>query len=92
MSKKYSIAEARSNLPSIIDDAEAGIEIELTRRGKPVAAIISLEELARMRRGRVSFASASREFLSRHSLGRVNVPRTYFDRLRSREPGRKVDL
>jgi prevent-host-death family protein len=92
MSKRYSIAEARSSLPSIVDDAEAGVEIELTRRGKPVAAIVSLKELARMRRGRVSFASAYREFLSRHSLGTVNVPRTYFDRLRGREPGRKVNL
>ena len=45
MAKRYSIAEARSNLSSIVDQAEAGQEIELTRRGKPVAVVVSLREL-----------------------------------------------
>jgi hypothetical protein len=31
--KRYSIAEARPQLPAIIDQAESGLEIELTRRG-----------------------------------------------------------
>ena len=48
VSKRYSIAEARSNLPSIVDQAEAGHEIELTRRGKPVAVLVSLRELQRL--------------------------------------------
>jgi hypothetical protein len=38
MKRKYSIAEARVSLAAIIQRAEAGHEIELTRRGKPVAA------------------------------------------------------
>ena len=45
MVKKYSIAEARTHLPTIIDEAEAGLEIELTRRGKPVAVIVSPRQL-----------------------------------------------
>ena len=49
MSRKYSIAEARARLPAIIDQAEAGQEIEVTRRGKPVAAVVSVRELARLR-------------------------------------------
>ena len=36
MSKRYSIADARRNLPSLVDEAESGAEVELTRRGKAV--------------------------------------------------------
>ncbi|MEM7798893.1 MAG: type II toxin-antitoxin system Phd/YefM family antitoxin [Chloroflexota bacterium] len=43
MSIKYSIAEARDQFTSILRDS--GSEpIEITRRGKPVAVIISIEE------------------------------------------------
>ena len=43
MAQQYSIAEARSSLPSIVDQAEAGVEIQLTRRGKPVAALMPVD-------------------------------------------------
>ncbi len=69
MAKRYSIAEARANLPSIVDQAEAGQEIELTRRGKAVAGVVSLRELERMRGGRVAFAEAYRRFLKTHPDG-----------------------
>ena len=48
MSRKYSIAEARARLPAIIDQAEAGQEIEVTRRGKPVVEPVQ----AKVRHGR----------------------------------------
>jgi prevent-host-death family protein len=71
MAKRYSIAEARSNLASIVDQAEAGQEIELTRRGKPVAVVVSLRELERLRGERVPFRDAYRRFLERHPLREV---------------------
>lgn len=37
MVKKYSITEARDNFTSVIHEAEKGTQVELTRRGKPVA-------------------------------------------------------
>ena len=40
----YSIADARSQLPSIIHTVETGQVTQLTRRGKPVAILISPEE------------------------------------------------
>ena len=46
MPKRYSIAEARNHLPAIVHDAENGAPIELTRRGKPVAVLISASEWA----------------------------------------------
>mgnify|MGYP003428947415 FL=1 len=92
MPKRYSIADARSNLPSIVDEAEAGEEIELTRRGKPVAAIVSLRELQRLRGARTVFSDAYRRFLESHSLREIGVEADHFQSARDREPGRKVSL
>ena len=92
MPKRYSIADARSNLSSIVDQAEAGQEVELTRRGKPVAAVISLRELERLRGARVPFAEAYRRFLKAHPLHDVEVKRDFFQPSRDRSPGRKVSL
>lgn len=92
MVKRYSIAEARSNLPSIVDQAEAGQQIELTRRGKPVAAVVSLRELERLRGERVSFGEAYRRFLKTHSLHEVGIDEDLLGSVRDRDPGRKVSL
>ena len=54
MTKQYSVAEARSHLPGLLDEVEAGSPVEITRRGKPVAIVLSVgdyERLARLRRG-----------------------------------------
>jgi len=36
---QYSVAEARNNLPKLIDRMLAGEEVVITRRGKPVARL-----------------------------------------------------
>jgi len=36
----YSIAEAKNNLPKLVDRAMAGEEVTITRRGKAVAKIV----------------------------------------------------
>jgi prevent-host-death family protein len=92
MAKRYSIADARANLPSIVDEAEAGQAIELTRRGIPVAVIVSLRELERLRGARPQFSEAYRKFLEAHSLSDIGIDADYFKSTRDREPGRKVSL
>ena len=92
MAKRYSIADARANLPSIIDEAEAGQPIELTRRGEPVAVILSVRELERLRSGRTQFRDAYRKFLESHSLREVGLDADSLDSTRDRGPGRKVSL
>jgi prevent-host-death family protein len=92
MPKRYSLAEARSNLPAIIDQAAAGQEIELTRRGKPVAVVISLRRLEGLRSGRTGFADAYRSFLKNHSLVDVGIEPDSFDAIRDRDPGREIIL
>lgn len=73
MPHRNSIAEARSSLPRIIDEAEAGVEIELTRRGKPVAAVVALRVLERLRGDRPRFRTAYQDFLKRYSLDEVGL-------------------
>lgn len=92
MTKRYSIADARAKLPAIVNQAEAGQEIELTRRGKPVAILLSLQELARLRGAHVRFADAYQKFIAGHRLKEVGLEKGYFDSFRDRSIGRKVDL
>ena len=92
MSRRYSIAEARSRLPSIVDEAESGIEVELTRRGQPVAVLVSLREFERLRGKRQHFSNAYRKFLERHSPEEIGVEGDFAVSTRDRTVGRKVSL
>ncbi len=92
MPRRYSIAEARTNLPAIVDQAEAGQEIELTRRGEPVVVVVSLSEFERLRSERPRFGDAYRRFLQTHELRDVGVEDGYFETTRDRGAGRTVAL
>jgi prevent-host-death family protein len=85
---RYSIAEARNHLTVIVHAAEAGQRAELTRRGKPVAAIVSLDELQRAESGSRDFAQALRVFRKAHRVAERGLGRV-FEGLRDRSPGRE---
>ena len=92
MAKRYSIAEARSNLPTIVDQAEAGLEIELTRRGKPVAVVVSPRQLERLRGDRPRFSDAYKAFTRKYSLKEIGTESDFYTSTRARDSGRKVSL
>lgn len=92
MSHRYSIAEARTSLPTIVDQAEAGLTVELTRRGKPVAVVVSLREFERSRTDRARFGDVYRDFLNTHTLKDIGLEPDFVASLRDKEPGRKVSL
>src|SRR6266513_46011 len=48
MTKQYSIAEARGHLPGIVHEVEHNGPVELTRRGKRVAVVLSIDEYERL--------------------------------------------
>ena len=50
MEDQYTIAEAKNRLPSIVHCVEKGPSVKLTRRGRPVAVLISIEEYERLYR------------------------------------------
>ena len=83
MNRSYSVAEARAALPEVINEAKRGAVVEITRRGKPEAVVISLGEYQRLTASpRPSFGKlyrAWREGVDPESL----LPEPgYFDKLR----------
>lgn len=52
----YSIAEAKANLPQLVHKAEQEGEIRLSRHGKEVAIIISIQEYQRLKRIKYNFS------------------------------------
>jgi antitoxin Phd len=92
MSKQSSIADARRNLPTLVDEAEAGSEVQLTRRGRAVAVLVSIEEYERLKSHRMTFAEAYEAFRRKFPVAREGISSRYFRSVRERGRGREVDL
>ncbi len=69
MAKQYSIAAARDQLARLVHDAEEGQRVELTRRGKPVAVLLAIEDYRRLQTRPISFASALKELRAEVDFG-----------------------
>lgn len=48
MTKKIAVSEAKENLPRYLREIRTGESVLITRYGRPVAALVSLESLARL--------------------------------------------
>ncbi len=92
MSKSYSVADARAHLPEILDDVEAGKDVQLTRRGRPVALVLSPQRYEALRGEYARFRDAYRAFLSRRSVEEIGLEPDFFDSLRAQDTGRRVRL
>src|SRR5688572_19819067 len=90
--KQYSIAEARRNLPGLVNEAESGSEVQLTRRGRPVAVVVSVQEYERLKAQRTSFTEAYRAFRTKFPEGTAGIGPKYFRSARERGTGRAVNL
>jgi len=67
MPKQYSIAKARDHFTSLVRIVERGSAVELTRRGKPVAVMLSIQEYKRLSTGQASFWEAYSSFWETYS-------------------------
>lgn len=92
MTKSYSLASARSHLAEVIDQLEASGEIELTRRGRRVAVLVSADRYALLRGERPSFTDALARFRERFELADVGLDASWATQLRDRRSPRKVEL
>ena len=90
MSRRYAIAEARHDLAAIVHELESRDHIELTRRGEPVAVMLSLGEYRRLAAGREKFWSAYREFRETTDLSRLGIEPEVFEGVRDPSPGREA--
>ena len=68
MSQSFSIARAKAMLPQLVHEAEAGTAIRITRRGQPVAMLVSIEEYQRMAPRKGTFWDNLDAFRARHGL------------------------
>lgn len=48
MDKDYTIAQARHDLPAIVHEVERNGRARITRRGRPVAVVLSIAEFERL--------------------------------------------
>lgn len=51
MSRSTSISDAKNRLPALVHDVEAKGPVELTRRGEPVAVLMSIDAYRRLQGG-----------------------------------------
>jgi len=87
VSRQYSIAEAQEKLAHVIQEAEQGARVELTRRGKPVAVLLSLDEYERLSRKRGSFWESYQEFRRKYADVDAETADAFAD-VRDPSPGR----
>jgi prevent-host-death family protein len=92
MSGRYSIAEARHDLAAIVHELEGRDLIELTRRGEPVAVMLSLREYRRLTRGREKFWDAYLAFRETVDLSSLGIEPEIFEGVRDPSPGREARL
>jgi prevent-host-death family protein len=92
VAKTYSVASARAKLSEIVDEVEAGQEVEITRRGKKVAVVVSAVRYARLRGDHVAFMTAYEAFREHHDLRKAGIEPDWAPGLRDRGPGRGVKL
>lgn len=90
MFKRVSIADARDHLPALVRSAEEGHPVELTRRGKLVAVLVSSQEYEKLKNGRPDLWTAIQKFRSEHNLADLHIEEVYAD-VRDPSPGREIE-
>ena len=92
MQKQFSIAEAKNRLPSIIHDVEKGPLVKLTRRGKPVAVLMSIQEYERLNYKYNSFWRTISEFRQKIKNKGIEISSNDFEGLRDPSTGRDITV
>jgi prevent-host-death family protein len=91
MPKDYSIAEARNQFAAIVHDLKTTPSIQLTRRGKLVAVLLSIEEYERLVAGRTGFWENYELFRKLVDLNAVDIdPDIVFADARDPAQGREL--
>lgn len=89
--RQYSITEARNNFPRIVRSVEKDGFAELTRRGRPVAFLLSVDEFKRIIGDRRDLWEGIMEFRKGTELADLDIDTVYAN-VRDRSPGREFTL
>ena len=90
MAKSFSIAQARHQLAALVHQLEHQSRIQLTRRGKPVAVLLSMREYNRITAQSKGFWDAYAAYIAATDLRRLNIEPQIFEGLRDKTFGREV--
>ncbi len=91
MSSSYSIAQAKDQLPKLVHEAEGGSLVEITRRGRRVAVLLSTDAYAQLAEIAPSLWKGICELRSDYHVAET-VDDGVFDAVRDHAPGRDVRL
>jgi len=89
---RVSIAQARDRLTVLIRQAEAGGVAELTRRGEPVAVLLSTARYRALTEKPSGFRVSYEAFRKRLASEKLDLGDDAFEGLRDGSPGRRVRL
>lgn len=85
----YTAAEARARLSEVLDEAQSG-PVEITRRGKPAAVLLSQEEYRRLS-GKPGLMDAIQACRVRHADTLAEMTNADFPAPPKRSPSRDID-
>ncbi len=89
---KVSVTEARQHFARLIKQTQQGKTIEITRRGEPVAVLLSASQYAAITGERSSFIDAMRQVRERLGVDELEIGDAEFEGLREESPGREISL
>ncbi len=88
---KYSVAEARKKFSVILKEAESRGAVTITRRGRPIAVLLSFEEFKRLR-GRKGFWEAYERLREDMKKAGIEIDTSVFQDVRDKSSGRTIEL
>lgn len=92
MESHLSISEVKNRLTAILHDIEAGNSVTVTRHGKPVAVMLSLEEYERLSGNQKDFWESYTAFRQDVCPEDLIQDDSVFENLRDRSGGRDLDF
>jgi len=90
--RTVTIAEAKNELPRIVHRAERGQSIEITRRGRPVAVIVSIHDYLRLQAAAGGFWKSLQAFLQEPEGEEARRASDFADDLRDAGTGRRIRI
>ena len=90
---EVSVTQARNTLTRLIREVEAGETVHITRRGKPVAVLVSMDDYARLKSGkpRRNFWQGITEWRAQESFDWPELTPDEVDGWRDRRPPREPE-
>jgi len=92
MEVQYTIAEAKNKLPAIIHSVEKGFPVKLTRHGRAVAVLLSVDQYENLTRGMKGYWEALESFRDQMKKEDILISDADFEALRDESRGREVEL